>query len=483
MNSTSNILNYSEVNQNGSLSPSSYIILDIPNMNFKILKNIIKEKIKGVEVGSKNYVPNSHKFFMRTRSLKQESILPMENSVSVSPMKPKAFVDQKLTKGTILICKDSNVGETVYLSKKLSDHVISTGIHALKIPKNELYVMGFMKTPFFKNQIIAPSGVTIRHGKESYLKCKIPFPSDSHTLIQIEKLVKAWIDREQQIITKYNSINKKITQLINDVPDNFEYTSATYSSIKKNRYRLDSGINSYEYAKLTYDLKHCAESYFTIDSSKIKIGNTPEKRIYGKGKNWIRPESLNRHGYYMPELKILCKKYNMQKPTTLLVNRTGDGQLDDDVCLATFYNVTEYGPAQCNQGFYLISDYDDDTLKLIALLFNTDIYRKLYKLMSAGAVLREIKKHDVCSIPFLDLDTKTKNKLLKLYSNNVYKKYSKSTLNNISENDKKYINNLGILELSNQIHQIRNFLINVFEKIVHDKKYTINEEIILLRSR
>src|SRR5690625_1866563 len=101
------------VNRN-SLSPSNYQHLNLKNKNIKVLKDLVETPVEGgKEVGSKEYIPKSNKFFIRTSAFQSQSLLLDKKPGSVLPIRPQVFTDHSLKEGDVLILKDSNVGEVV----------------------------------------------------------------------------------------------------------------------------------------------------------------------------------------------------------------------------------------------------------------------------------------------------------------------------------------------------------------------------------
>lgn len=243
------IIRFSEAVQKQSLSPSNHGKLNLKNKNFKLIENLldVKKIKKGKEVGSKAYIKKSTNFFIRTKALQPNSFLPEINTESVIPILPHTFKTMNLNDGKILVSKDSNVGEVVYLNKDFSNHMLSADIHSLDLPQNKFYILAFMKSSFFKEQwsLLIPTGATIKHGKDFYLKCKIPFPNyDEKKIIEhVETIVKGIIRRESKITEKYDLMNDIFeTELRENQQSNkFSFTFPKYSEILSSS-RLDTGI-------------------------------------------------------------------------------------------------------------------------------------------------------------------------------------------------------------------------------------------------
>ena len=112
-----------------------------------------------------------------------------------------------MNKGDILIVKDSNIGEVVFLNKNLKNHVISGGLVKLVFDEElKYYIFAMMKSDFFKEQLylLTPKGSTLKHAKTLWLDLKIPFPNHEDEVIikYISLLIEAIIISKEKIKMK-----------------------------------------------------------------------------------------------------------------------------------------------------------------------------------------------------------------------------------------------------------------------------------------
>ena len=118
-----------------TLSSSQYMDLIMPNKNFKFVRDFLSRPLKrsdlGNEVGSINYIDKSPYHFLRTKALQAHSYLPDITSETAVPLMPRAFIQQSLKEGDLLISKDSNIGEIVILDKDYPDFMTSGAIYRL----------------------------------------------------------------------------------------------------------------------------------------------------------------------------------------------------------------------------------------------------------------------------------------------------------------------------------------------------------------
>lgn len=248
--------------EKNNLAPSQLKVLSFKNQNFLYVRDFLSRPLKssdrGAEVGSANYISKSCKYFVRAKSLSDKYFLPEIDSEDVKPIRPQVFIDYELKKGDILISKDSNIGETVILDKDYADYMPSGAIYKLPLEKNKHYLLAFLKSEIFRDQLdlMVPKGATIRHAKTLFLDCKIPLPNqaDSDLIIEyVELLIKSIINKE----TKLREKNQKILNLIEDELKEkqdkklFAYKSPSFSDLQKQK-RLDTGLYNERYKKQNF---------------------------------------------------------------------------------------------------------------------------------------------------------------------------------------------------------------------------------------
>src|SRR3989344_5778684 len=126
-------------NRDYSLAPSSLTYFYMKNKNVQPLSSLLSAKDKGKEIGSFAYIPKSNKFFIRTKAINKNSWIPyLKGEEAIISMNPLLFVSYRIEKGDILLAKDSNIGESVYIDndKYSKDYMISGGIMRLKIKED-----------------------------------------------------------------------------------------------------------------------------------------------------------------------------------------------------------------------------------------------------------------------------------------------------------------------------------------------------------
>ena len=216
-------------NRKFTLSATQYKTFNIKNKNVMTIRDFLdrdlNKKDQGNDPGGDAYVKKSDYIFIKTKALQNYSYLLDKTKDSIEYITPFAFQNQELKKGDLLISRDSNVGEIVILDKDYKNAMLCGGIYKLPISKNKYYLLAFVKNSIVRDQIdfMVPRGSTLRHGKTIFLDCEIPMPniSKDETILYIENLMKAIINKEEEIQKKHEEILKLIDEeLKNNQKDN-----------------------------------------------------------------------------------------------------------------------------------------------------------------------------------------------------------------------------------------------------------------------
>jgi len=471
-------ITFDEVFKKKSFSSVNYEKFIISNKNKIQLKSLVNNIKNGKEVGSNAYIPKSNKFFLRTKALQEDYVLLKIDSESSIPIKPVSFKDINLSKGEILISKDSNIGEMVYIYEDMPDFSICAGIKAISIPKNKFYVMAFLKNNFFKKQIesLISKGSIMSHAKEKFLDCFIPFPDKNEIIEYVSILMQSWLEKEKTIQEKYNSINKILEEEIlnNQDKKNFIFKNVNLKEAKENE-RLDAGVYNEDYKRIIFLIENYTGGSFRLSQDKFKGGSTPKSRVFGRGnKNWITPSNISDEGYVNKNEKIICDKTNIYKDCVIIGNRTSRGGMGEYVGISFFYDYNKKGGGHHNQGCYRIENLPREDLIMIALLMNSNYYRKLCGYISLGSKMKEIKIKNLTRIPFINIKKEIKKRLIDLYSKEPNVNINDLDLNSFKKRDNLIIKDSGILRLANDIRLIRDKLDKIVESISDNKKIEID---------
>lgn len=474
--------------KNYLLSSSLHKQIDVVNENYLSLRSLLTRTLNrndlGKEVGSINYVSGSNFFFIKTKALQPFSFLPIFSSESTESIMPQAFIDYGLKAGDIILSKDGNIGEIVVLDKDYSNYMLSGALY--KLPLNDFYkyyILAFIKHSYFREQLnrLVPRGATLRHAGTKFLDCNIPFPIiNKETIVNhITNVTKKIVEIEVEIKKKYNEINGVIeSELIKNQSPNSDYifSHTTYSqlSIKK---RLDTGVYSNTFRRITHLLTNYKFGVFYIDAAKLKSGSTPKIRNisnYSEGvTRWVTPTNCSDWGFIQKHEGIsTLVKNNLSEDAVLLINRTSRGGKGEYVGIGTFYDYATYGEGHHNQGIYRITGYDKELLVFITTFMNTKIMRKYCSSLCVGSKMKEIKSEQFLSIPIPILERKVLKKIYKLF----YTEKFDMSIDNIltSRSD-----NIGLFHLSIANDVLTKYLNTVLDMITDNIDFNvINNKII-----
>lgn len=265
---------FNEISKNNyTLSATQYKSFNIKNKTVKPVSDFLYRDLErndlGSEVGSESYVNDSPYSFVKTKALQPESYLLDVTNESVQHIVPQKYVNMNLKKGDLLISKDGNVGEIVILDKDYPNTMLCGGIYKLPVDEYKYYLLAFIKSDIFRQQIdfLVPRGSTIRHGKTKFLDCLIPMPNKNSkdTIMYVEILMQAIINKEIEIHKKYDLILKKIQKELenNQSEKKFIYKLPSIQEIMDND-RMDSSLYSYEFKKKEYLITNYKYGYSSL---------------------------------------------------------------------------------------------------------------------------------------------------------------------------------------------------------------------------
>ena len=467
------------------LTPSQLKVLSIPNENTIMVKDFMrrdfKSSDKGTEVGSINYIRKSDKFFIRAKTLQKNSFLIKEGNNSIIPIRPQVFKTYNLKEGDLLISKDSNIGESAILDKDYTDYMISGALYNLPIKSMKYYLFAFLKHHYFKEQIdlIVPKGATMRHAKTRFLECKIPLPNQEtdKTIKYVEKLTISLINKEKKIRDK----NKLILEIIdielkdNQKKDQFTYKFPKISDMNDNK-RINGAFYSIDFERMKFLITNYKNGYSTLDKQGFTLipGPSLELKLLGTRINSLSPKE---------------NFYRLITPTQM----SNYGTIDYYQYLGTSCKIPElkfgdivFGESGTGRSFVYM-DIDNKTITNAHghVLRPNDI--SIEKTIAIRCILSYLK-----SIGFIDymtvggsgghlspsyfdrvlIPTFSKEKQIeisKLYHNK--KKYPKNVnLDNFSNEDEKWNDEVGIMELDESYKIIKNHLNKTLDKIINNEK-------------
>lgn len=470
------------------LSSSLHKQINVANENYLSLRSLLSRELNrndlGKEVGSINYVSGSNFFFIKTKALQAFSFLPILNLESTESIMPQAFINHHLKAGDIILSKDSNIGETVILDKDYPNYMLSGALYKLPLSgSDKFYILAFIKHRYFRDQLnrLVPKGATLRHAGTKFLDCNIPFPVNNKEAIvnYVSNITKKIIEIEIEIKKRYSEINDIIeTEIIENQKNNttYSFAHATYSQLSIGK-RLDTGVYSNTFQRITHLLTNYKWGVFYVDADKLRSGSTPKIRDisnYSEGCiRWITPTNCSDWGFIQTHEKILTPtKNNLSEDAVLLINRTSRGGKGEYVGIGTFYDYDAYGDGHHNQGIYRITGYNKELLVFIATFMNTKMMRKYCSALSVGSKMKEIKSEQFLSIPIPSLEPKVLKRVYKLF----YTENFDRSIDNILSLQPC---NVGLFHLSIAKNILIQYLNSILDMIIDNIDFNImNDKII-----
>lgn len=472
---------------NFNLSSSVYMDLIMPNKNSKLVEEFLFRPLSridlGNEVGSVSYIQKSPFSFLRTKALQQHSYLLDINSETSIPILPKVFISQNLKEGDLLISKDSNIGEIAILDKDYPDLMTSGAIYRLPVIENKYYLLAMIKHNIFREQLnyMVPKGATIRHAKKIFLNCKIPFPNTNptETILYIETILQAIINKEKLIKDRFNNILKKIDLELNSNQKNKKFV-IDFPRINEidSIGRLDTNLYRAEFKKIDFLIKNYNKGYQTIFDFGFTLSRGQNLQISNIGKSIY---STDYHpNFYTLMLPKFLSKYGtvdtveyLGNPKNLKTLKKGDlifgaegfekGRsiviIDDkDKTITNIHGIT-------------IQQETQDVTKAIFIKCCLDYlrYNKLIDLFAVGGNGGSLAQKYWNYIPFPKFDNEKQKEIALLYHNEkITYEIANCSLNNFLVMDNEYNKLAGIYELDKTAKQLKEKLNKAIDNIIMD---------------
>ena len=163
---------------------------------------------------------------------------------------------------------------------------------------------------------------------------------------------------------------------------------------------------------------------------------------------------------------------NLKKDCILFINRTSKGKKGEYVGITCFYDISYYGEGQHNQGLYRIEHLSKEEMIFTTAFMNSRIMRKICGNISIGSKMKEMKSYDFATLKFPKFDKTLKQKIGKLYYNNIDK--TNFDFDNYLENEKVRNKELGIFQLNTEIIEIKKELEIILNKIITEEPIVLN---------
>lgn len=232
-----------------SWSPSMYRRVEIPTGKTRAVGDLLCGWDKGGDPGSFFYLRQSTHYLIRTKALQDHSMLIYPKGDAITPLNPRAFESVNLSEGDILLSKDSNIGECAMVDgDRWKNHAISGGVVRLRPKIDRFYLFAFLKHPVYRAELHAmvPRGATLKHAKEMWLDCHIPFPDQpdaAHVERYVAALTEAIVDKERAIRDRHDAILQSIETELGQSKggSQFVYSHPTLGEVSTTT-RFDTGL-------------------------------------------------------------------------------------------------------------------------------------------------------------------------------------------------------------------------------------------------
>ena len=473
-----------------TLSATQYKTFCVDNPNLVTVSDFLDRKLcradLGSEVGSEEYVDYSEYVFIKTKALQEESYLINETKDATEYITPHSFDQKNLKRGDLLISKDSNVGEIIILDRDYPNAMLCGGIYRLPVTKNKYYLLAFIKSDLFRQQIdfLVPRGSTIRHGKTKFLECQIPMPNQNvdATIKYVECLMKAIVDKEIAIRDKYNKIMNGIDKELDDNQTNnkFTYSSPAIKDLIKYD-RMDSCLYSKEFQEKEYKIKNYTYGTSSIADMGFKFvrGNNLAVSVIGKS---IYSDEY-RNGFYTLILPKNISKYGTLNKIQYLGNNSRMVKIKRGaIIFGAEGNEKGRSCVIFNDVDKLITNFHGLTLYHEDLSIEKSVFVKLFLdyLRSKGMIdayatggnggSLSIKYWSIIPFPRL----RNIPELVKLYYNpELIYNFKNRDLNAFTLYDKDYNQKAGIYEIDSSLKHLQNLLNRAIHKIANDEDVEI----------
>lgn len=493
---TPKVIRFSEIEKIKKFTPTNYKKIPIKNQNIKLVKELLIDYVIGKDVGSDYYLSfDSGHNFMRTKAVQSYSYIPLLNTYPrAQPIFPATFkkyiesyvkkdIGFNLSKGDILIVKDSNVGEVVFINKNLDNYIISGGLVKLVFDEQlKYYIFAMMKSDFFKEQLylLTPKGSTLKHAKTLWLDLKIPFPNNNEKNIikYISLLVKAIINRDEEMLNKYYILMYIVEEeLINNQKDNiFNYNFPKSSEIKEKK-RIDASTYSLYFKGKEFLIKNYKNGFKTMDELNFEMsrGQNLQFSAIGdsiKSKNkkpgfytCIFPKNISIYG------TVLQKEY-IGNPNELKTLNKGDlifgaEGFGKGRSLIIFENKEKI---ITNIHGITLTHKENNLSESIFVKCFLDYLRKikLLDIYGTGGNGGSVSIPNLKQIPIPMFPTDKQNEINKYYYNE-YHYSAELNLSNFEKLDELMIRNSGIHQLDVQKNLLINELNNLRDLIINDE--------------
>ncbi len=464
-----------------SFSPHNYKKVILGGENYKTVKDFLtSDLVNGEEVGSDAYLRKSHKFFIRNKSLQQDTFLLSLVGDSVIPILPSKFVNLGLQEGDLVISKDSNIGETIILDKNYPNHMLSGGLYKMPVEKHKYYLFAFLKHDFFRTQLnfLVSKGATIKHAKRLFLDCLIPLPNQKDSekvIVYLETLVRLAINKEKKIKENEELIFALIEKELSSHQKNkeFRYKFPDLQTILATS-RIDAGFYCEDYSQKQFSIRNYVNDAGSVEEWSFEIGRGQNLQVSAIG-NSIYSDQKKENFYVLVRPTNLSDFGTVTKYEYLGNSRELDTISEGDIIFSAEGSVGKCvmfaNPKQRMitniHGIVLNKknhDIDESAFVCCFLRYLKNLGVLDYISVGGQGGSLAMKYWAEVKIPFFPKNKQ--REVSKFYYAPADYKITKGDLPSIEEYDRKINEKIGILQLDEQVKILKEKISDVVDAIV-----------------
>jgi len=464
-----------------SFSPHNYKKVILGGENNKTVKDFLaSDLVNGEEVGSDAYLRKSHKFFIRNKSLQQDSFLLSFVGDSVIPILPSKFVDLVLREGDLIISKDSNIGETIILDKDYPNHMLSGGLYKMPVEKRKYYLFAFLKHDFSRTQLnfLVSKGATIKHAKKLFLDCLIPLPNqkDSEKVIAyLETLVRLAINKEKRVKENeeliFTFIEKELSS--HQKSKEFRYKFPDLQMILATS-RIDAGFYCEDYARKQFLVRNYINNAGSVEEWGFEIGRGQNLQVSAIGNSiysdqkkdnfyvLVRPTNLSDFGT-VTKYEYLGNSRELSTISEGDIIFSAEGSVGKCVMFANPKQrmITNIHGIVLNKKN---RDIDESAFVCCFLRYLRNLGVLDYISVGGQGGSLAMKYWAEVKIPFFPKDKQ--KEITKFYYAPADYKVAKDDFSSVEEYDRKVNEKVGILQLDEQVKILKERISDVVDAIV-----------------
>lgn len=471
-------------NKHFSLHPTEHRNAEIPDKNYKLLREMCLKEDVGKQIDVSEYVSFGTEYYLHTISCMEGNIVNPRQGKNISPLLYNKST-KKLSQGDFCISRNASIGKISYVSNHWNA-IVNGGISFFKFKEEyKYYIPAFFITNYGEDTLrcnTSGGGTQQNVKRETLLNMKIPFPVESSNCSQkeiidhVSSLVKLLIEKEIMIENKVKIIESIIENEMQrggtGRKNKFKYP--TIQEIRNKNFRLDTGVYERKYKNILNHIESYEKGFHKIRDMEYDwvSGKTPDIILpCERGEYlWLAVADLS-YGLKFKELK----RYNTSEKISQLLE-------DGDILITRkgatvgkmnmFFDLYHI-PAFVNEDIKVLRIKGKIVDKVFAGMFLNSNYGQIQMLNLASRGTKQgLTNENILDVCIPNFDEKIKNKIFQEYYNACENNWNKSQTYldyQITRNQK-----LGIYQLNMEMFAIRRKLEELVAQIVKQKEMQID---------